>query len=181
MKIEMPDNQTVVIDDANIVVTRNAFGQYVLGFGPDMVQTSDIQSDREVTLPAKDPHYYMNGMNGLSVPESVERALNRVFHEIWNNFTATDIGDINLLREVITTMISEGQGRQAVYALAGGIKKGYVNGYYEGVPLAWVMKGYIDGHISNNGASYPQATPRQNKPEPTIEDFMRDVFGFTGR
>ena len=175
MKIEMPDNRTAIIDDGTFVIATDEFGQYTLGTNDSLSILSSggtVNITHEAPEPTHDPHRYMNGVNGLTVDQSTERAAYRVYHEIWNSFDSQTVGDVNLLRQAVRTMIVEGAGRQAVYSLAGGIKKGVQQGLYTGVPLAFVMKGFVDGYIQLHEQSTSTGL--------TMDQMLNNIFG-TGR
>jgi len=171
MKVEL-QGDFLIIDDGNIVISKNPFwDSYALGWGNNMskseIQFEDDQIQESDKTVEYDEYPYLYSTSGLTVEESTERALDRVYFEIWSAFNSNEVGDINWLREAIADMIREGKGRQAVYTLAGGIAKGYREGLYKGVPAAYIFKGFVDGYIekpaedenNNNYALGPVANP----------------------
>ncbi len=100
----------------------------------------------EQPAPKKDPHYYQNGNNGLSVADSVERAHETIVFNTWGGYHITN-DEEELLRDSITNLIEEGAGRDKAYAIAGVVKKGAKEGRFKGASLAFFFHGIVEGYI----------------------------------
>jgi hypothetical protein len=95
----------------------------------------------------RDPHYYKNGHNNYTVEQSVDRALDTIIYETWGDYDSVDIGEDTLLFDALTKLITNGDGRDRAYAIAGSIAKGVREGRFKGVPLAFLFHGIVEGHI----------------------------------
>jgi hypothetical protein len=96
----------------------------------------------------KDPHYYKNGNNNLTIEDSVDRAIDTIIYSTWDYYDSDTVGDIHLLIDAVTKIIKKGEGRDRAYAIAGSIAKGVREGRFKGVPLAFLFHGIVDGHIT---------------------------------
>lgn len=138
--------------DGRITITKTSAGEYFIQ-SPDasvQVEAGNIH-DKTVTPPQPkyDPKTYKDWTkNGLTVEESTHKAVDRIFYEIWGEFgnTEIDAGKTSLF-DPVRQLIVDGKGRDTAYAIAGGIKRGYKEGKYKGVPLTYIFKGIVEGEI----------------------------------
>jgi hypothetical protein len=95
-------------------------------FSTDRTQTSFRRAG--INLPStrddieRDPHYYSNGNNGLSVAESTSRVVNRLIYHTWEPFNTDDIGDPDDVAKIVRRLIKDNKGRDYCYTLGGRAK-----------------------------------------------------------
>lgn len=151
MKVNV-DGNVVNIDDV-IVIEKTSIG-YMLTSEASMAVVGNISDQQAPTSePEYDKTYYYGGDNYLTLEESSEKAIYKVYDEIWQDFNDDETGDIDalfdLMSEPAQTLIKTGEhGRQDVYKLAGRLKTLFNDGFFTGVPLAYVFKGVVEGNIT---------------------------------
>ena len=166
MKVNIIEN-SVNIDEGKLVIAKVDGAYYVRAEGFANIETST--DDRAYTPTVQyDPHYYVNGGNGLTLESSAERALDRVIDMIDREGEELSVDQEGIVFDVIKDIIADRNtaGRHSVYTLAGGILKGVREGSYKGVPFAWIFKGIAEGVIA------PTPAPAQPL---TIRDLFKPV------
>ena len=149
LNVEVDENLITVNEELRVQIAPDGRG-YTLDY-PDSYGSFALRPKSEPkTMQYKktvgveyDPVYYQNGMNGLTVEESTERA----FNKIWYDLHGEGKNNPKDLKDAIRHMIRNGEGRQAVYALAGGIERDYKDGLYYGVPFSYIFAGFVNGKI----------------------------------
>jgi hypothetical protein len=148
------DGQKLVIDDI-IDVTKDG-GDYHFQCGYHKIKVSSPQSfnlGQQFATPnyisepvERDPVFYKNGNNGMSVVSSAARAMRYITEDMWYDYDE-HIGSEDMLEEAVINIIKNGDGRNYAYALAGIVKKGVEQGRFKGVPLSMLFWGIVEGHI----------------------------------
>ena len=105
-------------------------------------EEADAQAEQQV-----DPNSYQNGLNGLSISDSAQRAASQVA-EILNRESSVDGADFDRIIETSQRAISVGIARNTLYRFAGEIARHYrEDGLYKGIPLANVFQIKVDKEI----------------------------------
>lgn len=70
----------------------------------------------------RDPHYYRNGNNGLTIAESARRVVEKLYYGTWGDFTIVETGTPNDINKVVRHIIRNNKGRDYAYTLGGRVK-----------------------------------------------------------
>lgn len=93
------------------------------------------------SLADRDPHFYAEGENGLTVEEGARKATKRIMQDMFRPFGQDE--ELSAYLTVYTASaraLAAGADRGFLYRLAGGIAKGRrEEGQYVGIPLAVVF------------------------------------------
>lgn len=129
MKIDWKDQNSVIINDLLVVEETS-----------DGLRTTQVPfpSLAKIGEPKKDRHYYRNGNNGLSMEESVERAVSGV-EDTLDKVPSTNYSVVtpmpNQVRNGVRHMLESGSGRNDCYVLAGQVLKAYREGRIWGISI----------------------------------------------
>ena len=138
-----------IIDDGNIRIDKTPLGNYnVKALDYHTVTTSNRSPEpKKAPEPYFDPHVYTSfSSNGLTVAESVERAMGRI-GEMLANY-GVSFGNRDKVKEVVRRMIVASKGRDKVYSLAGRIAKDINKEVYKGVPFHILFDALESGEMS---------------------------------
>lgn len=154
LTVDVRDDHTVSINgELNVEAAPDGNGytlSYPDAFGSFALRNKNTPGNigstfKSVVGTEYDPYFYKSSDNGLSVDQSTDRAYRRVMSMLPSAWTDPD--DNNDIWEAIKKKIRNGDGRQSVYVLVGGIVKGWNNGMYKGVPFGYILRGFVDGKI----------------------------------
>ncbi len=120
MQVDFISETSILVDDV-ISVTRTDKGWKV-----EDVRISD--NTKTVPAPKYDPKFYYNqDSNNLTIEESVDKAIDTIWYEIWGEVDpfvkSSDEEDDNEVAErAVRRLIEAGLGRDTAYRLAGAVK-----------------------------------------------------------
>jgi hypothetical protein len=130
LKIEVESNGTL----ATTFLQQGAWGvgqrpfanerKATLGYpNASVAAVPKVATKPKINWNSPDPHYYYAwNSRGLTIRESVYKALDRVRNQTFRDYEYAEKGDRNEMHQFFGELIAEGYGRDYIYRLAGRAK-----------------------------------------------------------